>query len=280
MTRNCKSWCKPYPYIPPSRPARRPNHGCSNLAPPLGWSSIGGGVAGAPPVTVTVDNPGIDVSILEIGCTYDAQLECTGKVYRRLVVNEDGSAGSDVFEWLGTGAPSFVPYVAGTHGDYIDCADEPVDVVECGCDDVAGDGSNIVKYFTLSRTHPKLGTYQIGVFEENDPASTAYTPVNPVDCNTLGSASVEKVGRVELGDGGVEVWSPTPLTISYTVSVQSIADVSNPPTFTDSFGNVTTFVLGESQTYDHNSALQSDGLAFVTANDGDRVIISYIELGA
>ena len=278
---DCGSGCRGYNYIAPGgrvAPAR-PCGYSGNIAPPAGWGvSAGAATGGGTATTVTVTNPGIDNSIIEIGCTYDAQLVRNGRVFRNYTINEDGTPNADVFEWLAEGATTFVPYVAATHGAYVECGDVPIEVTVCGCDDVAGDGSNIVQYITVSRMHATLGTYELGVFTDETQA-TAYTPVNPVDCDMLGSPAVRKEGRIQLGSGTL-VWSPTPLTVSYTVSVQTIADLTNPPTFTDSFGNVTTFVLDEVQTFDHNTDLQSDGLAFVTVSDGDRVIISYIETGA
>lgn len=238
--------------------------------PATGWTEL---ISATINATVT----GIDQEFVHIGCTYDpATLLRTGRVFLKSIVTEDQTTESEQIMFLADGGTATVPYVEATHGRFVDCEDEPVEVSIQGCDDVAGDGSNIVTYFTVNRSHQTLGlSIDVGTFTDETQA-TAYVPVNPVDCSSIGVAAVRKEGRLEISGG---TWSPTPLTVSYTIRVADIADTNTPPTFTDSFGNVTSLEAGESLTFDHGDDLLSDGLATVTANVGDRVIITYIETG-
>lgn len=225
---------------------------------------------------------GIDRSITVLGCTYDANEVQTGRVTVQNTVNEDGTAGADIVYWWAVGSNAPIVYDQATHGTWGACAAEGGGGdevrVTCLCDDVAGDGTNIVKYVAAHQVEVSgagvLTSTALGTFTDNT-LTTAYAPVNPVDCDAVGAAAVVRQGREIIENG--TLWSPSALVQSYTIRVAAIGDPLNPPTFTDGFGNVTTFELGEVTTYGLEEGL-IDTTAVVGTGIGDSIVITYTEI--
>lgn len=166
----------------------------------------------------------------------------------------------------------------GTTNVNVENIDHHVNIVG-KCDDVAGDGSNVVQYVeAYKHTFDNAGAFTstlIGTFTDST-LTTAYTPTNGVDCDTLGVAARLHAGRITLEAAGT--WSPGPLVQSYTVTARTIGDTNNPPTFTDGFANVTTLDLGIPVGFNSASGDLIDTTAIVTSFAGDRVEIVYTEL--
>lgn len=181
---------------------------------------------------------------------------------------------ADVASW---GAPiDPAVYLGGGRVVVGPCGDDQFDY-ECGCDDIAGDGSNIQQYievYARAVGDSGIAAQLLGTFTDKT-MTTPYVPINGVDCKTLGEPAVTKQGRMELLGGS---WSPRPLMTSYTLRVASIANPMLPPTFQDSTGNVTALELGEVVSFT-NDAEFIDLLPIVTTSAGDRVVVTYLELG-
>lgn len=139
------------------------------------------------------------------------------------------------------------------------------------CDDVAGNGSNIVKYvdaYVITydgnvHTSTNLGSYT------DTSLTTSYTPINPTDCNGIGVEPIRKQGRVVFTNS---VWSPNPLTASYTIKVNGTG-----ASFTDSFGTTTTLLDGEVIEFTSNGTLLSDTTAVVTST-GATISINFVDI--
>lgn len=143
------------------------------------------------------------------------------------------------------------------------------------CDDVLNNGSNIVKvyeasYQTVSPTNTVVSTF-LGYFSDAH-LTTSYTPSFIKDCDTLGNLAKFASGRISVTVGD---WSPNSLIKSYSVRVVSTA--GGVPTFTDSFGNITNFVLGEVVSFEDEELLV-DITPIVTVPAGSEVIITYTQI--
>lgn len=162
-------------------------------------------------------------------------------------------------------------------GDLTLCSNENFAQIKCfpKCDDVNGDETDIKSYyeaFAVEWDGTTLVSTPAGTFQDEG-MTTAYAPVNPIDCCDIGDEAVEKSGR-EFIDG-FGSWSPGLITSSYTVRAHLVADPANPPTFTDSFGVTTPIFQGESFSYQFDSC-NVDVTPVVNSNAGDQIVITYI----
>ena len=193
-----------------------------------------------------------------------------------------GLTGSGAGEAFGCLTDGVIGYRDVITGDVVD----PATIINCQTDvthtelqltnlvdDVAGDGTVLVSYVDAcllnitadgTVTSTNLGSFTDACLD------TIYTPTNPTQPGSAITQPVENSGRVVLTGSGV--WSPNPLTQSYTITV-----IAGTPSFTDSFGNTSSMFAGEAPTYDFKYD-NIDTTPTVTAGAGDTVVITYIEL--
>ena len=152
---------------------------------------------------------------------------------------------------------------------------------DCRCDDVNGDGSNIVKYVQFSTYDPATNTIVItGTW--NEAHTAAYVPVNPVNCSTIGTQPLVVQQREHIV--GANIWTrPANLIESVTIKVRHIGDILNPPTITDAAGRITPLFAGDVETYSvlgggATSVQWLTGQYIVTQNAGDVITILYTQL--
>jgi hypothetical protein len=151
----------------------------------------------------------------------------------------------------------------------------------CMCDDVAGNGSNIVNYvdaYVICYRDGVLTSTLVGSYTD-DTYQTVYVPVNGVKCDTLGTDVLGQNARRQVLIGAGAFTFPNVLTTAITVTVVSVGNTLTPPTFTDSLGNVSPMLAGESFSF---SIKDSDAvfctLPSITTNAGDRVHIHWTEV--
>lgn len=154
-------------------------------------------------------------------------------------------------------------------------------IQDCRCDDVNGDGSNIVKYVQFSTYDPATNTIVVtGTW--NEALTAPYVPVNPVDCSSIGTQPLIVQQREHIV--GANIWTrPANLIESVTIKVRYIGDILNPPTITDAAGRVTPLFVGDVETYSvlgggATSVQWLTGQYIVTQNAGDVITILYTEL--
>ena len=118
----------------------------------------------------------------------------------------------------------------------------------CRCDDVNGDGSLIVTY-TEFYTIDLAGVITI-IANYTDLPWTPYVPVNPVDCNSIGTTVSLVQQREHLT--GPFIWNRPGNNIeSLTIKVRNI-DPLNPPTITDRAGRITPLFIGDVESWGVN----------------------------
>lgn len=140
----------------------------------------------------------------------------------------------------------------------------------CLCDDVSGNGSEIINFNQVTLLDPD--TKQLEIVYFNNDFSDNYQPINLSACNDIGEEIKWKSGRQVLNSG---FWTPNACTRSYNIRVDVIADTNNPPTFTDSFGTTTSLLLGESITFSNDELIDPTNIR-VDVQTGDTVVINYI----
>jgi hypothetical protein len=143
------------------------------------------------------------------------------------------------------------------------------------CDDVVGDGSNIVLTWQASKqvinAAGVLTSTLLGYFSDIH-LTTPYTPLNPTNCNLLGSSAKWASGRLELLDG---TWSPTSTMKAYAIRVSSLS--GGAITFLDSFGNLTSLELNEVYSVSDEELL-IDVTPVLTVPLGSKAVISYTQI--
>lgn len=132
-----------------------------------------------------------------------------------------------------------------------------------------------IKYWTAANVivdgATVTSTY-LGAFTD-ELLSNPYTPINPTDIESTNAPLIANQYMITLEN---DVWRPTGFTRSFTVRVITVGDVNTPPTFTDFDSNVTPLVDGEVFTYD--SIDVNLGQSLVTANVGDQLKITYLDV--
>ncbi len=163
---------------------------------------------------------------------------------------------------------------------YGECSNSPILKTICGCDDVNADGSVINNYVDVYQVQVNgvnlvstlLGSYTDETFQ------TPYIPINPVDCGSIGTPLKGQNAR-RLVLTGVGAFTPNNLlTGTLSIVVVTVGNPLVPPTFTDSLGNVSPMIEGESFSY----SISEDYSFFcnmptVNTNAGDRVHIHWLE---
>ena len=147
----------------------------------------------------------------------------------------------------------------------------------CLIDDVNGDQSDLVKYVDaclIQVSGNDVTSNNLGSFTDST-LKTRYNPVNPVDPESLGTTARVRQGRVEISGA---TWSPNDLIRSYSVVSRVVTNPVSPPTFTDSFGNVTNLPISVEVGYSHDLDLL-DSAPVVTVPADDKVIITYTQIG-
>ena len=234
-------------------------------------------------------------------CAFDAAGDLVGWVLRTIEDNlgEAGltvtASGLVLIDVNGVTTSPYDPAAAGhTLGTCAAVADSaPSELQICTkCDDVNGDGSLYGTYTevavvtlddlgvptrTVSGTFATLGANGAPVADNS--LTTAYTPANPVDCDSIGGEVVGlKQHRVVLDAAGT--WTRPALTTAVTVITRAIGDPANPPTVTDADGTPTNLQLG-SEDWGAEWASNSNVLAgsfSVSTNADDLVTIIYTTL--
>lgn len=155
-------------------------------------------------------------------------------------------------------------------------------IINCLCDDVVGDLSDIVSYVeafvqivdsTNVLTVQSLGTYT------DETLTTTYTPVSPVDCDAIGSEITGfQTQRYYLTNQNT--WVPTNLrTLSIEIFVVEVGDVSTPPLITNANGVQTPlFVTSAWESYNHGDDHLLRGGFQIDTFSGDKVIVKTTEL--
>jgi hypothetical protein len=163
---------------------------------------------------------------------------------------------------------------------YGECSTNVELVKRCMCDDVNGDGSVITSYveaYGIEITNNVITSTLLGTFTD-ETFQTTYAPVNPTQCNQLGDRVISQRARRIVLQGANSFSPPHILTGTITVMVIEVADVNNPPTFTDSSGATTPMVVGESFSFAlEDGNINFNTLPIVTTNAGDRVHVTWME---
>lgn len=147
----------------------------------------------------------------------------------------------------------------------------------CLCDDVNGDGSNIVPFVRVIE-YVEGGTVQI--FGDFTPDYSApYSATNPVDCNSIGSPTNSGIRGLDVPPS--QVWASLPVTAeSVTVIARTIGNPATPPTITTDAGTV-SLILGQPYTWRKaESAVFLNGTFSVTTGAGDNVSVIWTEVSA
>lgn len=150
-------------------------------------------------------------------------------------------------------------------------------VDRCMCDDVNGDGSNIVNYVeTYCHEVNPDGSANITLFGTFTNASQgiAYDPVNGVECDSIGVDAQTEQNSIVVDNGAS--WSPTQLMCSYVIRVSALA---TGVTFTGSNGVTRNLELSEGLSFNSGDE-PFDVSPVLTTGAGDTVIITYTTIGA
>jgi hypothetical protein len=143
------------------------------------------------------------------------------------------------------------------------------------CDDVAGNGSNIVRFYQAyfrSYNGSVLTSTLIGNYT-NDALTTTYVPVNQTDCSTLGSASKLKAARIVLSGS---TFTTTSNMRSVKYQVQTVDSLITPPTFKGTDGIISNLYLNEITEIKLDNEIDIlDNTIEITAGASDIVLITY-----
>lgn len=150
----------------------------------------------------------------------------------------------------------------------------------CLCDDVNADGSVIVNYVDVYKVDV-LGTNLTSTFigsYTDDTFLVPYVPVNPTECDLLGTPLRGQNARRIVLENANTFSPPSALIGTLSIIVISVGNALTPPTFTDSLGNTSTMVEGESFSY----SISEDysffcNMPIITTNAGDRVHVTWME---
>ena len=121
------------------------------------------------------------------------------------------STGTRFYRWLDVISGTILRNFDAAGNDYTPtgaiepCSEEQTEIVTiCHCDDVNGDGSSIVEYTeAFKRTCDSSGAVSsssLGLFTD-ETLTTAYAPVNPMNCNDVGTNAVPQVIKVQDSTG-------------------------------------------------------------------------------
>lgn len=149
------------------------------------------------------------------------------------------------------------------------------------CDDVNGDGSQVVRYYAQVFTTVVSGIPQNTISGTYLDAGlqTAYVPTNPSNCDDLQGGLVPR--REVLRDAGA--WTSPANATSVAIETREIGDAGNPPTLTDGLGASSELLLGvtewtsefPSDQYSAGALLQT---VTVTTQDDDLVVVTWTEV--
>ena len=150
-------------------------------------------------------------------------------------------------------------------------------VRKCMLDDVNGNMTELVKYVkacVIEVSGGFVSSVELGAFTDES-LKVIYNPANPVDPESLGDTPKLLQGRKEVQDG---TWSPNALIKAYSVVAIQVGNVSEGPTYTDSFGNVTPLPLSVEANFGHEMDVLDDS-PVVTVPSDSRVLITYTQIG-
>ena len=148
----------------------------------------------------------------------------------------------------------------------------------CLCDDVNGDGSLIINYVQFYTYDPATNAIAVTGNWLADLSAT-YTPINPIDCDSIGTDVKVVVRRFDLI--GSSTWTMPVDVQSFTIRVRRIGDILNPPTITDNNGTATPLFLGDVETYSiltEDSTVLQGTFSVTNNNAGDYITINYTQI--
>ena len=146
----------------------------------------------------------------------------------------------------------------------------------CMCDDVDGDGSNIVKYNQVV----KIDTNGVATIVSNytEDWSATYTPQNPATCSSLGVDAAESMHRTVLSNG---TWTMPAMTTKVRIHTVRVGDAANRPTVLDSDNDLSELhsnVTEQWSTTDSSYNFLKQPFNVVSADSNDIIIINYTRL--
>lgn len=152
---------------------------------------------------------------------------------------------------------------------------------QCLVDDVAGDGTGQIVPFvrlTLLQVDNATGSVTsslIGDFTDSTAATTYAAQGTARDADDVGTDAVTDQSRFLIQEGAT--WSPTADLRSYTIRV--VTDTSGNITFTDSGGEITPLVAGETLSFDADVNEMFETSPVLTTGTGDVVVVSATKIG-